>query len=619
MHIEKIGNNHSFLALHGTAYESFCVKMKGRKASLNQEYTQNDHEYTRILNNLSDDGSVKLRHAASLDKLHYQQNLHLNMLLNSACSKHPNNSWNGERFVQAAHQTSWANSDNRANISSIEGYIQKFGILIEQIINNHPQGIEIIHLHQILSDAIGEEFDPRRFGSLNLLDFLKKHYSKIVDVKRQTHGPTGILSIFIYKKGGGLHCFTDKSNPTQAIKTQKFRSLKLNSAPFKTPTSDSIDFSKQSPLGQKGLFHRHIFDSGQNRSSTLKSLFKSELNSNYLRKEPRDQAESRGLEKGMNTPRGEEAFNISYLDDLPSLILPENSSLTESKYQGKILDNFSSDYEPPLKLSDRQMRNSMQSEEVEFNQNNSHLDLKEMIEFLGQGPYDTHKLTKTFFSLGQDSEMSHLTIPSEISNLSGLFQWAAPINATHHHHGHTHSMTHSRGFSLDWNVNNGTVGPQQGGENNVIQEETNSKGSNTREEGQKDNQYNQFNHKLPLQRLLTSSALQGLSPDRSKRDQDQPRENLAPPGLEAKREHSDAPKELLEIPKMTENHHLPTPITRNRSVSSGEQLSRPPIGLSEGMLIIQEPSNEEGQEQKPKKAENIDERICRDIQKLIDE
>lgn len=233
MTIVRQDKNHSYLCLKPQVLD----KMKSDKKQ------PTDISYEKILRNLSSD-SWHLRDAGSLDILQKQQNININLLMNNESGKQANHSWNGDSYGLGKLHSSWAMSDkNRGNVSVV-GYAKWIGAVIEDIANKHPEGLDLIHMHQILSDAIGEEFNPKKFGSENLFKFLRTHYSKIVDVKKATHSPTGMLSVFVYpknsRKGGLFDQNTDESF------RKRNRNLIIDQSPFKL--AESVDYSKQSPV-----------------------------------------------------------------------------------------------------------------------------------------------------------------------------------------------------------------------------------------------------------------------------------------------------------------------------------------------------------------------------------
>lgn len=238
-----------------------------------------------ILDELSRDSY----NGASFDRISRQNNEKLNILIKqSAGNQVMHSSLNEQMFGKHSKHNSW-NMENKCNLSTLEDYIKRVGDVIKGILAQHPFGINIISLHQHLGDLYGEEFNPKMFGSDNLVSFLLTHFSKIVDIKQAVHGPTGMLAFFVYPKG----CIPKQFAPETHYKrynTAKSRHLPLSTPPHKKLTQvGSMEFHPNTPDMQtsppkQSQFNNFFQDSKIKDDKARQAyLFKSDIDASFAK------------------------------------------------------------------------------------------------------------------------------------------------------------------------------------------------------------------------------------------------------------------------------------------------------------------------------------------------
>lgn len=280
------------------------------KESLFEEYkkdmppTQVHHEesYKPILDELSRESDTHYL-GTSLERFSRHQIDKLSLIMKQAVGKNTKNRSLIEYPTGKPNHNSWITTENKCNLSTLEDYIKRLGDEIIKILKKSPNGTNIISLHQQLSEIYGEEFNPKRFGSENLLTFLVTHYQKILDIKKAIHSPTGVPSIFIFPKGilsqakfGSKADENSKSNP-------KFRDkkLKLCSTPFKQAIeSDSIDLLNPSPrldmdLGRKTDQKVRVHNHSNEQKARQMYLFKSDLDASFAKEPPKKSSFAAGI------------------------------------------------------------------------------------------------------------------------------------------------------------------------------------------------------------------------------------------------------------------------------------------------------------------------------------
>lgn len=255
---------------------------------------QKEESYKPILDELSRESDA---HAlgASVERMSRNQIDKISLLMKQAIGKNAKNRSLIEYPCGKPNHYSWINTEAKCNLSTLEDYINRLGDEISQILKKNPNGTNIISLHQKLSDIYGEEFNPKRFGSENLVTFLVAHYHKILDIKKAIHSPTGVPSIFVFPKGTiSQNRFTTKENESQRPYLKfKNRGLKLSSTPYKQKIEgDSIDLLNPSPRIAKEQRHdterQHRIN---NHSDELRArqmyLFKSDLDASFAKEPPK--------------------------------------------------------------------------------------------------------------------------------------------------------------------------------------------------------------------------------------------------------------------------------------------------------------------------------------------
>ena len=170
------------------------------KKDLPNTHNQKEDDYRPILDELSRESDT---HAlgASLERTSRNHIDKISLLMRQAIGKNTKNKSLIEYPYGKQNHNSWIHSEKKCNLSTLEDYINRLGDEINQILMKNPNGTNIISLHQQLSDIYGEEFNPKKFGSENLVTFLYSHYQKNIDIKKAIHNPTGVPSIFVYSKG----------------------------------------------------------------------------------------------------------------------------------------------------------------------------------------------------------------------------------------------------------------------------------------------------------------------------------------------------------------------------------------------------------------------------------
>lgn len=216
--IESVGSNHFYIMLREDVYRAF------RKLHPEKALKKEERSYRPILQDLSKD-STMLRHASSLEKIQNMQNSYINFLSGQIRGQPGNRSWNGEQSLGAPLDR------HAGNLSTMEGYRTKVGALIEEIAEQHRQGIDIILLHRLLCERLASDFNPRLFGSENFYEFLRTHYDKRLDFEVCESDPTGMILVFVYSKNSRKPIFDGKAVGKQPLDKKKAK-LKLNSTPF---------------------------------------------------------------------------------------------------------------------------------------------------------------------------------------------------------------------------------------------------------------------------------------------------------------------------------------------------------------------------------------------------
>lgn len=269
--------------------------------------TQRPHEesYKPILDELSRESDTHLL-GTSLERISRHQLDKISLIMKQAIGKQAKNKSLIEYPTGKPNHNSWINAENKCNLSTLEDYIKRLGDEIGKILQKNPNGTNIISLHQQLSEIYGEEFNPKRFGSENLLAFLDTHYRKILEIKKAIHSPTGVPSIFVFPKGAlGQSRFTPKQAeggrpPIHAKDRQK--ALKLCSSPFKQAAeADSIDLLNPSPRVVKNSGPNTDPKTHQmhNYSDELRArqlyLFKSDLDASFAKEPPKRSSFAAGI------------------------------------------------------------------------------------------------------------------------------------------------------------------------------------------------------------------------------------------------------------------------------------------------------------------------------------
>lgn len=295
MKVERIGANHHFIMIKESLFEEY-------KKDLPLTLQPKEESYKPILDELSRESDTHIL-GASLERISRQQIDKISLLMKQAIGKNTKNKSLIEYPTGKPNHNSWINTENKCNLSTLEDYIKRLGDEISQILKKNPTGTNIISLHQQLSDIYGEEFNPKRFGSENLVTFLVAHYHKILDIKKAIHSPTGVPSIFVFPKGTiGQNRFAPKSSD-QTKQNLKFgsRGLKKHSTPFKQPMeSDSIDLHNPSPGYGKGKTDDPDFRARLNNlSDELRArqlyLFKSDLDASFAKEPPKRSSFAAGI------------------------------------------------------------------------------------------------------------------------------------------------------------------------------------------------------------------------------------------------------------------------------------------------------------------------------------
>ena len=283
MSIVRQERNHSYLTLKTDLFQALKKEKVDAHRDLNRSYEP-------ILRNLSSD-SWHQRDGGSLENLENfrkQQSQQINFLMNNEGIRQTNHSWNGEGYGLGNLHSSWAISDKqRGNLSAI-GEVKSIFLMVKDITSKNPGGLDLIQMHLMLCNALGEEFNAKKYGCENLFNFLKTHCSKIIDVKKETHGPTGMISIFVYPKSSRIGLFNQGSDDFM-----RNRNLMASSKPFQL--TESIDESKQSPVrathqmaNSQGVKRRQA-DTGEKSHRRVGSyLFKSDLAGSYIKPEIRE-------------------------------------------------------------------------------------------------------------------------------------------------------------------------------------------------------------------------------------------------------------------------------------------------------------------------------------------
>lgn len=272
------------------------------KKEMAVSHLSKEESYKPILDELSRESDTHML-GASLERMSRNQLDKLSLLMKQAIGKNAKNKSLIEYPTGKPNHNSWINAENKCNLSTLEDYIKRLGDEIAKILKKNPNGTNIISLHQQLSEIYGEEFNPKRFGSENLITFLIAHYHKILDIKKAIHSPTGVPSIFVFPKGTiAQNRFTSKQddNSKPQLKSRG-RGLKLCSTPYKqTADVDSIDLPNPSPriinekeknTEQKARPHNH---SDELRARQM-YLFKSDLDASFAKEPPKRSSFAAGI------------------------------------------------------------------------------------------------------------------------------------------------------------------------------------------------------------------------------------------------------------------------------------------------------------------------------------
>jgi len=412
--IDKFGSNHTFLTLKEEIYDSL---VKNRPTAVR---TPSQESFLPILRDLSKDSSNL--NARSLEHLQRLQSELINNQLNKEIFKGGNNhSWNCFH-----HSTSWARGEvNQGNLSTM-GELKHLGGIIDQITRKHPEGIDIINFHKSLSNAIGEEFNHKKYGSDSLLHFLWTHFNRIIDIRKEKHGPTGMISVFIFPKNARSLFFAGGQGQ-KADDSSRFRgrALRLNSKPYgNNSVHESVDSNRLSPspihfqLGtpKEGFHHDRkltllSLDPGSSRTNSKPPMiFRSDLVESFTKEA--------SLKKNSQFPNRQDMFNISYLDELPSYISPTNqNSMTNADRAPPGLGlNLSSDAEIALP----RMSNRTHYQEENMHNTLYSVDLRDVLETLGNHFNDDMMSWRTFDGNYPEGEGSIGSLPLELSGLSAL-------------------------------------------------------------------------------------------------------------------------------------------------------------------------------------------------------
>lgn len=247
---------------------------------------QEEASYKPILVELSQE-SFAQGFGGSFDRISRLQNDKLSLLMKQAQSKRAMHSSMNEHMHR---HNSW-NMENKCNLSTLEDYIKRIGDVVENVLRRNPGGINIISMHQQISELSGEEFNPKKIGSENLVTFLVSHFSKHLDIRKAIHSPTGMWSIFVYPKGASNQKFASGYTSSQLDEMQSNLGLKLSSSPQpRRPHADSIDILHNSPdmqgsitpgqgADRKNYLEKKIHEAKQRQQY----LFKSDIDASFAK------------------------------------------------------------------------------------------------------------------------------------------------------------------------------------------------------------------------------------------------------------------------------------------------------------------------------------------------
>lgn len=194
---------------------------------------------------------------------------------------------------QLHKHNSW-NMENKCNLSTFEDYIKRIGDVVENVLKRNPGGINIISMHQQISEISGEEFNPKKIGSENLVTFLVTHFSKILDIKKAIHGPTGMWSIFVYPKGSTQQHFASDYQKASIVGGFSNMGQIHSQSPMRRPTrADSIDILNHSP-GIQNFTPKHGYPRKnyletkiQEAKQRQQYLFKSDIDASFAKELPK--------------------------------------------------------------------------------------------------------------------------------------------------------------------------------------------------------------------------------------------------------------------------------------------------------------------------------------------
>lgn len=319
--VESLGDNHFYLELNKDLYE--------KNKHLHKTDPEKVKSFLPILDDLSSD-SLQYKFNSSFDR-HSLNNY------NAKSSNKPklgNMSWNGpsQQTGNSSNIQSFDFKSKRRTMTTTEGFLLNVLNSINEIVKDHPYGIDVVALHEQLTVRLNIGlFNSKTFGCDNFHTFLLNYADQYVDIELAKNQSTGGVSFIIYPKS---FRFGFQSSTTSGLNSKKklSTSLKLSSEPFTLKTLG------QSPLAPY-----------QQKSSKTVANWASLINTSFLDDLPNPTSNLSAIndeEGGHSTQRPQASLlNNSTMElkeylDYISILLPEkNENSLNTFYSANGFDN----------------------------------------------------------------------------------------------------------------------------------------------------------------------------------------------------------------------------------------------------------------------------------------